>query len=749
MPLVCSADFDTVIAGLDYRVSGKLTVNLPGGPYTDFTRALSSVSLTATMTSPLPEEARTQGGIEAVSADFTIAGSVDPSGDETITAADLFNPDNPDSPLYHLDIRGCSVFWEQGVYVPGSATPETPRVLTGWITSADIDWNNQTVTLHVIDLDPDWDDTPQIPAVVTAAPFNAGLTNEFPMDALVRQMKGDSTNPAVRPECVLSVGMRSSLWPEVGTIDTRFPPFPPTFAPGVNGTGFAGSLNDGVTTPVPYVLKSPVGTHLFIEFRGQTTALTNIEVGDYGIGGPGFTYENVTVSSTQISFYDSSGSTLDTVTWAHTSQYTGIAITLPSPGTTAWSATWFADSGATHSTGGRNLSAPRVGLWPNATVTQFAGTVEGFQVTTEASPASNDAFTPIAVLDPSYNPLTVVPAIAAKTKSWDEMQTMAASECGFVRRDGNGIIRFSNRVTLLGQAPSDAITSYTQLKDIGTSIPPTNAQRKVNVTYTEWDYGDPGLVWSLAAKAKKKLLGGQVTTWTQEITDGTLVAQVDGTASILGNSDNPGDGGNSFYLISLDRNGVNRHPGLASLTIRQLTATTFEITADNRGRPSGFLVVPSSYGGPQTVGDPSLWIGGIQVTAGDAAIVSCTYGDGKNPLDFGDNPYIQDHDTAVRLGNYVLAQVAFSIRDYPTLETVPDPRIVCGDIKPLKEPKVAKVAEYIQVWGYTFTADFPPPGQSGGTWTQTLDPRAMGPPDAWLGGAIPDRAEVTSSWAYA
>lgn len=752
MPLVVSGALDTVLAAVDYRLGRNLTVNLPAGPYVDFTRPLTSMNLTAAMTSPLPEDARTQGGIEEVTADFVLTGTVT-SGTDTIGVCDLFNPDNLDSPLAHLDIRGCSVFWEIGAMVPGSTTPETPRVLTAWITDVKIDWNAQTVTLHVIDLDPDWDDTPSIPAVVTAAPFNAGLTNEYPMDALIRRMKGASTWPATRPDAVLAIGFRTSLWADVGTLTSCASP--PVFGPGADGSALIfADTND-------YAPSSPLGQHVCWEQKQSYSASYVILVDsahsahDYraflaGPSDPDGHAEGIYVQIGGGVFAGDTYYVSQTITDGP--HYLGVHVN-QAIGSASYTVTVRYDH-TTYTSGTLTASSTRPGTIDAASldsVHSVNGTLEAHQSWSDATPTWNDDFVPIAILDPSKNSLTVVPAIAAGTKSWDEMQTMASSECGFVRRDGNGVIRFTNRDNLLGQAPSDPITSYTSLKDIGTSIPPTNAYRKVNVSYTDWDYSSPGLVWSLAAKSAKKLTGGKVTTWTQKITDGTLVAQVDATVSKLPDDAIPGAGGVSSYRVSLDRNGINPHPGLRSLTITQLTATSFQISADNRGRPTAYLVSPSSYvdvSGHVVLGDPSLWVGGIKVTSGDAAIVSVTYGDGKNGLDFGDNAYLQDHDTAVALGNYVLAQVAFSIRDYPTLEIVPDPRIVCGDIKPLTEAKIASISEYIQVWGYTFTADFPPPGQSGGTWTQTLDPRALGPPGAVLGGDIPDRAEVGTSWAY-
>jgi hypothetical protein len=239
--LTASVDYRTTINGVDYTVAGKLTIALPASDYVDFTRALQSVNLSGQMTTDLPDTVRVQDGLSVVSGDITVGGSVDPYGDETKTAAWLFNPDSLDSPLRHLTVNGCQIIYEDGLYVTGSATPETHRLGTLYINGYDFDHEAGTVTFHVTELDEAWLTTPDLPGVVTAAPYNAGLTGEFAMDQVIRSVYGVSTWPAQRPQAILAVGMRTSLWPEVGSLDTTYPILPPTFADGAWGRAYAGS----------------------------------------------------------------------------------------------------------------------------------------------------------------------------------------------------------------------------------------------------------------------------------------------------------------------------------------------------------------------------------------------------------------------------------------------------------------------------------------------------------------------------
>lgn len=747
MPIVASAEFARQVESVEYVRAASLTIYPPASAYLDFTSALSSFTLTAAMSTPLPDNAVIQAGTEATTLDVVLAGSFDLT-DETMDAADFFNPDNPASPLYHLEIRGCRVEFDWGAYVPGSATPEMPGQLIGWINGADFDWDARTVTLHVVDLDPDWGTTPNTDAVVTAAPYNAGLTTEYAMDALIRKVKGSSTWPAQRPNCVLAVGMRSSVWPEVGTLDTTVDSPAPTFAPGPWGTGLIALAGSGLN----YITSGPVGNDFYAELLVSGVGGPNaVTLGvNPPIGNPeGFT---VVISNTGIRVYwtDSSASLAFDQTWTvavdATPHVVGIAFHMP-VGSTSVSLTISLD-GATHSIGPTAASSARSVSYAAASfVSDGTAVPAGLQVTTETAPVSSYPFTPIAVLDPSLNTLTVVPAIAAGTTAWAEMQTMAAAECGYVRRMPDGTIRFTNRINLLNQPVARTISSDSSLlTGLSTSLQPAAANHAVNVTYTEWTFSPAGLVW--AAPGHRKIAANQVTTWTVTMPDGTLVAEVDGTASVLANNATPGAGGNSSYRISLDANGVNPHPGVRSVTIKQLSSSVVQITVDNRGGPGGYLVTPATYT-DFDAGTPAMWVGGVLASASDQATVTVSSGDGSNQLDFDSNNYLQDPDSAYAVGLFVLRQVRWDVREFGDVPILPDPRILCGDLDKLEEDDRSQVNDYVMVWGTTFTGSFPPAGSdSPGTWEQTLTARALGPPDSWLGGQIPDRAEAGTSWAY-
>lgn len=754
MPLTSTVEFDTVMNGLDYTVKGTLTINLPASDYVDFTRALSNVSLQAQMNTDLPDQVRTVAGLEALTGDITIAGSVDPHGNELKTAGWLFNPDSIDSPLRHLTVNDCEIFFDFGVYVPGSKTPEQLRKLTGWINGYDPYSEDGSVVFHVVDLDPKWDVAPVMPAVVTAPPYNATMTGEFVMDSTIRFVHGCSSWPAARANTVLSVGFQGSPWAEVGTLL----PWPgnPNIAWGQGDVGRM-LLGSAAFANVPYLLSSPLTTSLRVEYRAKidtTDPLTSVffEAGNSSVDSFSPDFDDILFQLqpganglycrsyfNHVSFGPDLRDGLE--------HHIVFLATLPAVGgssvTVSAEVDGVAYSGGTFSRGGaRGATA-----WDTSAVFIGEGaSLSSLIVSTETAIApSNFGFVPIARLDESLSPLAVIPALTGDTKAWDVMQQVAAAECGYVRRQG-GVIVFTNRQTILTQQPIRTITSDVSLKSISTTVPPASAYRRVNVPYTEWDYGKKTVVYTLPSK--KRIPRG-TTTWTQPLTDTdgsqVLAGQFDTTAALLPDGHDPTDG-NTWYRASLDVNGLNAHPGL-SITITPQSAAAVQVSVTNK-YATAYLTTPASYS-DFTAGTTStgLWIGGVPVTPGDEATVFADIDDGLNPLDVASNPYIQDHDTAYELAKFLLCQVFIDIRDFTNVSVVPDARIEPADLYGFQEQHQADIDDYAIVWGWSLNLDFPQAGQPGGSAEMLLNVRALGPVDAWLGD-ITGRSEADLSWAY-
>lgn len=748
--LTSTVDVAAAVEGGHSRIGARLTIDLPTPVDVDFTHALASVDLREQMTTDLPDGVRDTAGIPVLSGDVVLSGCVDPAGDPRKHAAWLLNPDSAGSPLRHDSLNGALITYEEGPYVDGQVDPQYLPV-TGdcWVNGYDLDNAAGAVTLHVTSVPPEADTTPDVPSVVTAPPFNAGLTSEFPMDAAIRSVYGDSTWPATRDECVLAVGFRSSLWPEVGGLDTGQDQPLVKFEPGLMGTAL------GIAVPdlrsygqVTYDLAGSVGTTLFVEWWQPDNASSSNTVAVKVVTGPNG--EGISVArsaSMSVLFTDPSGLLIGLDVWAPpagSGEYTSFTVTLPPVGGNTYTVTY--RIGAVTHTVSSGMSSARTSLaWDSAQVI-VAGlaTIEALQVTTESAPAPNDGFDPAAVLDPSLNPLTVVTEITADTHLTDALQTMAAAELGYIRKSRDGKIRFTNRINLLAQAVGRDITSATSLAGLNTSMPPAGTYHRVTVPFTEWDFGDRGLVWQLGSR--KKIPLRSTVVWQQTLTD--LACALDTGVALLPDMHDPSDGG-SYYRASVDKAGTAAHPGL-HITVRQVSGQRIEITARNSTGQDAYLVSSADNTDlPAGTAGTGLWVGGIPVTAGDEATVTALYGDGVGTLALDSNPYLQDHDTALDIAWWVENQVYVDIRDFTDVAIQPDHRIETGDLHHLIDPDPSNVDEYVLVWGRAYTAQFVPAGQSGGTRDMSLEVRALGPPDAPLGGLIPDRCEADVFWAYA
>lgn len=751
--LVSTVDVAAVIEGVAQRYGGRLTIDLPASPYVDFTRALSSVNLTAQMSTDLPDGVRDVQGLSTLTGDIVISGSVDPQGDETKSAAWLFNPDSPDSPLRHLTVNDCRIVYEEGPYVAGSKDPQyLPASGECWINGYDLDHEAGTVTFHVTDLPPDWDAVPSIPSVITVAPFNSGLTSEFVMDAVVRSMYGDSTWPATRPQCVLAVGGRSSAWAEVGRL-VGVPNTALGFAPGVYGTAFAPfGLTDTLVSETVYELDDAIRDDVYIEWVAANLDVSNSSSVSAFNGPIRALTDALTVQvDTDAVFVTVDGAGGGTNLYfnsipAADSHKVAVQVHWPIGGTT-WSATVTVD-GVVHSSGSLAAGFTRASVLDHGEMMGFGlspASFEAVQVTMETAAVPSWPFTPRAVLDPSLNPLTVTPPVPADTNGWDLLQTIAAAECGYIRKGRDGIIRFTNRQNMLNADVGRAI-SKTSLRTFATTVPPSGAYRRIQVPYTEWEFGDPAAIFTL--QTNKKIPAGKTITWQQPLDNGALAANITPVATLLPDGADPTDGG-SYYRSSADRHGAAAGPKLTVL-ISQPSPGVLEVSAHNPSSRHAYLTTPSTNTDfdAGSIGS-GLWIGGTPVTAGDEATVECVYGDGRGTLQFGSNAYLQDHDTAVAVGNFLLGQLFMTIRDFTGVSIVPDLRAEPSDIDRLVNPDPSGVDEYVIVWGWSYSAEFPPAGQDGGSRDMTLDVRALGAPDAWLIGSISDRGDIdNTAWLY-
>lgn len=753
--LTATASFAQTIDGTEIEVAAALAITLPGVAQTDFTLALKSINFDTQDTTSFPDDLTDKSGYTDTAGTVVLAGPADPAN-ESLTMVGLLNPDDPSSVLYRQQVKGSPLTFDFGV-VPVGQPKEMLRRITGRVQSFLVDVAAGTVTVQFIDLTGDWDQLPALPAVIIEEPYNAGLTSEFVLDRIARAASDGAVSswPARRAGCILAVGFRSSVWPEVGGV-LQSQPYSTlgevvTYLPGVFGSAASDMdtiWTTGASTPADDVRAEWWATNLIAaDYGSLLIGLGNPSLEDYILLG-------ITTTGATTSFGFSLNAAPGSFT-SHTITFSSLAagahhvvahVHWPQ-GSTSYTLTVTIDGVAQSFSG--SIGSPRATGFSRVTgIVKAGATIEALQVTTEVvGAASNLGFVPQAVLDPSLNPLQAVPAIDEGAQAWDEIQMIVTAEGGYASRDNLGRLIFLNRDTILNQAPARAIKVGVSLKSIQAQVGAATEYDDIAIDYTEWAAAAAAAVFS--PLAKWKIPAKSTQSWIRTLPDGLTVALVDGSISVLPNSTDPDDG-NSWFRASKDKFGNLEHGPNVSGTVRALTPSTVEITFTNDGSTDAWLVTPSNYT-DVAAGTPALWIGGIPVAPDDPTTVHVSYGDAKPTYTVPANQYRQDRDAALGFGAVLLKQLHRAKPNYPSLAIVPDARVVVPDKVTLDLPLADGSVEEadVLVWGLSFGADFEQK-----SWEMSLDVRRVAPPGAWLLGTagaseLGDGASVTgTAWLY-
>lgn len=714
--LATTSGYQQMIGG--HTVSGpvaRLQITLPSG-VTDVSATVTKLSIDASTTSDMPSGTRIAAGYPSMGLSFSLA-----------DVAGLFAPYNTGSAMFRLTALKCAVTVDVGTFPPGcNGVAEWLRKFTGSIDSYQCNTDG-SVDFTCIDNRNLLRSLPDIAAVVTAPPYNAGLTSEFAIDALLRAATGYtySSWPAIRSQCVLAVGCRASLWPEVGALVTSTPFVGDQgFSPGVFGSALfntANTVGDGYSAI--YQPIQAVGTVLRIEgwckVLNPSGSYPTITIGDatqadyvqIGLGAaPGY------FTGDLIHAFDN--------TRSYSSYYFAVVITLPAVGGT----TWRFDSqinGATFTSGSLTRSTGRnAAVWQTVTVGPgTTATIEALQITTEAALApANNAFVPQAVLDQSLNTLQVTPALSGDP--WQIIQQAADAEAAVAGFDESGIFRFTNRNTLAASPVTRTITSKVSLKALQIAVTGASFANHVTVPYTPWIFAAPNLVYTATAvyQIPKRTSASAPKVWTVTLPDGALVAQVDATASKLPNAHVTTDG-NSWFRASADPAGLNEATGV-TVTINQTSSGQIQIIATNSSGVDAWLISPANYI-DIAVGTPSLWVGGIAVSQADAINVDQSVDTADTAISISPNSWLQDDATATQLAFDLLDDLYYARPDLTGIDVVPDPAIQLMDRVRVTDTDRTGVDEYAIVWGWTLTL-------AKQAWAMTVDARTIAAPGQWI-----------------
>lgn len=763
--LTASSQFDVEIEGNAYVLAVGLELDLPGATGTDVGLAVSRLDVEAQMTSSQPDQSNLTTGYPSAQATFTLAGTITVGG-VSYTAADLFGPWNTSSPFYRLLIGGSEVRLSLGMLPAGSrGVPELVRKFTG-LVDAYVCNADGTVDFTCIDFRSKLRSVPATPAVVTAPPYNAALTSEFALDALLRAASSGTISswPARRSNCVLAVGLRTSLWPEVGTLYTSDSQPVPAFASGPWGTGLSAFDTTGTTFTDPiWTLAGTVSADVFCEFlvAGVDIGTTNVTVGTVTAAGGssiGLAGMLVTVSPTGVELQFGSPSVGPIPVNLSTTPTAGAHIVAVhatyTSGSGTWSGTVYFD-GLTQTFSGiaANGCTPSIITHAGIATLSNGAIIAGLQVTTETVPVIDYPFTPAAVLDPSLNPLQAVPAISAGTDPWQTIQSIAEGELGAAGFDEDGAFRFRNRQTLQSASAARDITDAASLVSLSSTTSAATVVNRAQVGYTAWNFGTTANVFTLATNTWHVAAGA---TKTFIVTLPDPVAAVDTAAAVLADGHDPTDG-STWYRLSRDQAGTVEHTD-ATVTIEQQSSTKILVTVENAGSYPAWFTSPANYT-DITVGSPSLWIGGIPVSPNDEVTADYQYPPaseggaagsrwGEVAWQYTGNPWIQDADTADQLCRDVVSALAIPRPVWTGLTIVPDPRLQLADVVHLVDSVATGVDEYGVIEALTISLSVAEDG-SIEDYTETLDVRALSAPGGWIAGITGRDEAGINTFAYA
>jgi len=670
------------------------------GDLGDLSQFLTSVTIDRSLSTDLPDAAKTVAGFAAAEATLTLAGTL--AGTPIVKLLGAY-----DNPLNTLAPRtGAPVRASLGMRTTAGA--ELLRAITGKIRHVALDPGDGAVTLSVID-DRERIRTPVLLPTVVANDFSTwrpGLNAQYLLDALLRA-NGYYASPPVRTACILSAPLSGSAWPEVG------------------GAGFAWATDiTGVTGPVRYEASASGllaytgvggdssfvswkilaganfntnnGTSAFVQlrrFKAPSGTVLNLigarNTADVQAPVASFSWwidldtaaHTVTVNVNRGGLSTSATVTLATLT-AATEHYLAVHIAFTAAGFTVNARCDATTATPANGVIGSSTGSPNLDRIDLSATSGAQPTMTGLQVTTEAFSAAmwDDAFTPTAVLDPSLNELVATPVLDT-TDPWQVAQQIAAAEQAIFGMDENGVPTFRNRDAMSGGAAVATITADpavapANLKERASDEAVDTVRNAVTVTaqpYTLDAFGTT--IWS-ADEVYGVAAGGALTIpigFDGNVYDTSAVtyhacATADGSDATVTNLVTDRDFGATGNSLVVTVRNPNAFP---VYLVKNLTDP-----AADRGQPSltvtGRLVRPSDN--PYTT------------TATDPASQDPVHGYGYQPLDVEPNPFRQSAASAQQFA----ADLLVALKDpHPVLTGVAivgDPRLQLADRVRVADP---------------------------------------------------------------
>lgn len=757
-----SGAFATMLASPDQTVVQRVLLTLPTNDangntiptsYADVTDCIVSIKGDAAITTTTPENTLKISGYTAAGATMVLQGPLkQAAGVPTVEATSvyrLFNPHDTLSPLYRLPQHrtNMTVVMQEGRRVGGNA-PE--YVTVGTLIVDTVVCSNGTVTLTLIDGRNLVRGPVAFPPVITNSPFNAGLSSQFAVDHMFRHASPMQylSRPARRTNCVLDVGFRDSIYPELGILPSRFQQGTPTFIPGVNGSALG-------FQPLWNILYQPVDPTSLqatsfapadkmcgrLDSVGDAVNGFTVNLGD-GTGAYQF-FISRNITTGEIVVYTNSPGGFSAVT--------NVCTIAAGNHTVEWSASWASGSSTVSGTVwldgvAHTFSFSAANTRPsgeNFTLVSVQGPIEALQITKETAYATGYPFTPTLILDQSLNPLTALPDTTGKDV-WTVGQELCAAEAAVINIDEVNVAHFTNRHTIAAKASALTLSSRVQLAGLDSqeqrSLVATHITQPINQLVIQ----PAGTIWEASTPIE---LPNFSTTTIYVNTSTPVLAPTPTDSGYY--PDTGAVPGLSYWRASAAIDGsTGPVTGGIGFTVAQVSATLLAVTIINTNWFPVWLVSGTATGTTTPESTDTLSIGASVLIIGGQAVTSSASGvsaDSQWPpanaggaasnVDYGEillplsaNDWVQDLGAAQSLTDHYLSDMHVPLPLYRNVKMISDPRIQQLDRLTLSDQDVSLAALDVLVVGSHFTYGG---GQGQGDyWTRNLDVRAYWPPGA-------------------
>jgi hypothetical protein len=690
----------------------------PFGPGLAFTPApCSSITVERSISSDLDPRVTLISGTAAAVATLELTGN---PADNTETAGWLYSPYQAQGELADVDMEGTPSTVQLGQQVAGA--PELFTQIVGTVRVMDVSAaaDGTSASVQLLDGRERFRPTPVLPQAVfndpvippSGLPQRPGGDVQWVVDQIARQA-GYYASPPTRAQALVAATLHGSAWPDVGTLTTSYywdsvstsTAFPVRFSQANFALGMEEQATD-LALPLNFAQWSfsqrnqNNGDTMFYEGWHFLTPTLNDDLGAV--------YE--TAGVTRRIFFRMDGTGKLGLHWsrngaAFADSFPAVAqVSTPGWYYVAWHITYDSPNTTIRIRVGATLDTITT-----ATPSTFTGSAVGMlavfnhgneavQLTSEpySSTMFNHLFVPNSVLEPGLSELVAMPPLSADTDGWTVVQEIAKCTAGAAMVNEVDIFQFWNR-RHWGTAPAATtvqrvIRAKVPLKSVVVQRLSDRIRNIIRVPVSPLQITTAAVIWSLTELIQ--IGAGKTVTRFVDLSPNQGY-QIDTATGVI-----PSGGalvnGHSGYRASRRQDGT---AGEVTNIVMAVTpfASSVKITWTNTNTFPVWLVTPSSGYPAASVGQPTAALVGRLVTAAATApdtgadvgstTVLVEYRDESSITDNGERPLTLDASVWLQNsddGGELAQEIGFATsRAYPQLSSVTiaaDPALQLGDL---------------------------------------------------------------------